>query len=230
MKEINLLEHPFKREMSLKIKNEYTHFDYHYFDNPKALSGFRGFFEEGNSAEGHRDSVKEAQTIASIPGLRNVLDVGCAKGFLVKALRNLGIQAYGIDISEYALSKAEANIRPYLRQMRVQDIESVEQYDIVHTSGVLVYLKLPEIKKVLQCFYRIAKIGIIVVDPTREQIQAWYDGGSVEALDPLRKQELFQREWDALIRSAGFRKDGIFYKKTPFIDRTFLFDRAVNSP
>lgn len=230
MKEINLIEHPFKREMFQRIKRDYADFDYHYFDNPKSLSGFRGFFEEGNSAEGHRDFVKEAQTIASIPGLRNVLDVGCAKGFLVKALRNLGIQAYGIDISEYALSKAEASIRPYLRQMRVQDIGDVQQYDIIHTNGVLVYLKIPEIKKVLQCFYRIAKMGIIVIDPTREQTQAWYDAGSVETLDPLRKQELSQREWDALIESAGFSKDGIFYKKTPFIERTCLFGQAVNSP
>lgn len=32
-----------------------------------------------------------------------VLDFGCAKGFLVKALRMLGIDAYGVDVSEYAI-------------------------------------------------------------------------------------------------------------------------------
>lgn len=35
-----------------------------------------------------------------------VLDFGCAKGFLVKALRELEIMADGCDISEYALSFA----------------------------------------------------------------------------------------------------------------------------
>lgn len=33
-----------------------------------------------------------------------VLDMGCAFGYLVSALRSKGVQAYGIDISEYALS------------------------------------------------------------------------------------------------------------------------------
>jgi SAM-dependent methyltransferase len=36
-----------------------------------------------------------------------VLDVGCAKGFLVKDLLALGIDAYGVDVSRYALMHCE---------------------------------------------------------------------------------------------------------------------------
>lgn len=43
-----------------------------------------------------------------------VLDIGCAKGFLVKALRWLGREAYGVDISDYAISKADPEIKRYL--------------------------------------------------------------------------------------------------------------------
>jgi len=43
----------------------------------------------------------------------NVLDVGCAKGFLVESLRDRGVEAYGFDISEYAISKVRDDIRPY---------------------------------------------------------------------------------------------------------------------
>jgi SAM-dependent methyltransferase len=43
-----------------------------------------------------------------------VLDVGCAKGFLVQAFREVGIEAYGVDISDYAISCAPPEIRPYL--------------------------------------------------------------------------------------------------------------------
>jgi SAM-dependent methyltransferase len=35
-----------------------------------------------------------------------VLDVGCAYGHLVKALRARGVNAFGIDVSEYAVSQA----------------------------------------------------------------------------------------------------------------------------
>src|SRR5262245_195872 len=46
---------------------------------------------------------------------RRVLDVGCAKGFLVESLRDRGVEAFGIDISEYAISEVRPDIRPYCR-------------------------------------------------------------------------------------------------------------------
>lgn len=44
-------------------------------------------------------------------------DVGCAKGFLVQALRLRGIKAVGVDISGYALLKAPKKIRQFLFQV-----------------------------------------------------------------------------------------------------------------
>ncbi len=40
------------------------------------------------------------------------LDVGCAMGFLVEALVDRGVDARGIDISEYAIGQVRADIRP----------------------------------------------------------------------------------------------------------------------
>jgi hypothetical protein len=42
------------------------------------------------------------------------LDYGCAKGFLVKALRLLNQEAYGYDISEYAIQNCEPEVREYI--------------------------------------------------------------------------------------------------------------------
>ena len=56
-----------------------------------------------------RRTFKEALAIADYLDLNEksrVLDVGCAKGFIVKALRHLEIKADGCDISKYALSFA----------------------------------------------------------------------------------------------------------------------------
>tara|TARA_R110002096_G_scaffold186882_1_gene366027 strand:+ start:400 stop:1008 length:609 start_codon:yes stop_codon:yes gene_type:complete len=43
-----------------------------------------------------------------------VLDYGCAKGYLVKALRLLQIDAMGYDISEYAIGKADADVKEHV--------------------------------------------------------------------------------------------------------------------
>ena len=44
---------------------------------------------------------------------RTALDVGCAKGFLVESLRDRGVEAYGFDVSEYAIGEVRPDIRPY---------------------------------------------------------------------------------------------------------------------
>src|SRR5579863_3782598 len=43
----------------------------------------------------------------------SVLDAGCAMGFLVEALRQRGVEAYGMDISEYAIAQVAEEIKPY---------------------------------------------------------------------------------------------------------------------
>lgn len=217
MREINLVDHPFKRKMESRIGGDYREFGYEYFDSPRSLTGFRGYAQEGNGAEGRRDFPREARAIASIAGVRSVLDVGCAKGFLVRALRDLGIEAYGADVSEYAIGSAERTVRPFLRVVSAQEIDAGERYDLVHVSGVLVYMTYAEIRRVLRRFSEIARIGIIVNEPTREQITAWYDAEDVTGLDPLRKQELSRSEWDRLVTEAGFENHGAFFRKRSIV-------------
>jgi SAM-dependent methyltransferase len=45
---------------------------------------------------------------------KTVLDVGCAYGELVKGLNDMGVDAYGIDGSEYAISNSDSSIRSKL--------------------------------------------------------------------------------------------------------------------
>jgi hypothetical protein len=43
------------------------------------------------------------------------LDVGCALGLLVEALRDRGVDAHGFDVSEYAIAQVREDVRPYCR-------------------------------------------------------------------------------------------------------------------
>jgi SAM-dependent methyltransferase len=47
---------------------------------------------------------------------RRSLDVGCAMGFVVEALRELGVDAGGVDVSQYAVDHAAAGARGHVRQ------------------------------------------------------------------------------------------------------------------
>lgn len=50
-----------------------------------------------------------------ISGDVNILEFGCAAGYLVKHLRRRGHDAWGLDISEYAMSLAPPEAKEYLR-------------------------------------------------------------------------------------------------------------------
>jgi glycosyltransferase involved in cell wall biosynthesis/SAM-dependent methyltransferase len=54
-----------------------------------------------------------AERIVCDMRVRSALDVGCAKGFLVEALRDRGVEAFGFDISTYAIDQVREDVRPY---------------------------------------------------------------------------------------------------------------------
>ena len=78
-----------------------------YFDGPRTY-GYGGYRYDGRWIPVAEDIVKHFNLR---PGDR-VLDVGCAKGFLVKDLMNVcpGLEAFGLDISEYALMHCEPEV------------------------------------------------------------------------------------------------------------------------
>ena len=55
-----------------------------------------------------------ADRVVSLTGAKRVLDVGCARGLLVQALVEKGVDAYGADISETAIASADPDIRDRL--------------------------------------------------------------------------------------------------------------------
>ncbi len=79
----------------------------HYFDGSRDY-GYGGYYYDGRW-------VPVAKDIVAYFGLKpgdRVLDIGCAKGFLVKDFITVcpGLEAYGLDVSEYAMMHAEPEV------------------------------------------------------------------------------------------------------------------------
>jgi SAM-dependent methyltransferase len=115
MKEVNLLaRYPrTKRNVKARLGNKDENrrialqFGKEYFDGTRE-QGYGGY-----SYDGRWQPI--AEDIVAHFGLEagdRILDVGCAKGFLVKDLMRAcpGIEAFGLDISEYAVRNCEPDV------------------------------------------------------------------------------------------------------------------------
>ena len=91
-----------KTDEHIRISKEYGEM---YFDGPREY-WYGGYKYDGRWRPVAKDIVEHFNLK---PGDK-VLDVGCGKGFLVRDLLELGIDAYGMDVSKYALMNCEKEV------------------------------------------------------------------------------------------------------------------------
>jgi len=121
MREVNLLDsYPrsardiASRESAVPSGREVAkRFGEEYFDGDRG-QGYGGYRYDGRwvpVAERMRDFYR-------LRAGHRVLDVGCAKGFLLHDFRRVvpGVRVAGLDVSEYALAHAMDDVRPFLVQ------------------------------------------------------------------------------------------------------------------
>lgn len=76
----------------------------------------------------------------------SVLDAGCAMGFLVETLREREVEAYGVDISEYAIAQVYEPIRPFCRVGSL--VEPLpRRYDLIVSIEVLEHMGAAEAER-----------------------------------------------------------------------------------
>ncbi len=84
-----------------------------------------------------------AEKIIEFFNPKSVLDAGCANGYLVEQLRLRGVEAYGVDISEYAISSAPSEIKDYLYVQSLTEplpAHFPKKYDLVVSIEVLEHM------------------------------------------------------------------------------------------
>jgi hypothetical protein len=93
---------------------------------------------------------------------KKLLVIGCAYGFEVKAFRDLGVNAWGIDVSAFAISQAESSIQPYLQ---VGDIRTAilsmgrNSYDYIFSRWFLECMSDTDLAALIPELNRVNKSG-----------------------------------------------------------------------
>jgi hypothetical protein len=90
-----------------------------------------------------------AEKIVTRIAPRTVLDAGCAMGFLVEGLRARGVEAFGIDISEYAIQSVHPSIRPYCWVGSICE-PLPQRYDLIVSIEVLEHMSVIDGENAIQ--------------------------------------------------------------------------------
>ncbi len=147
-----------------------------------------------------------AEAIARKMGPRTVLDAGCAMGFLVEALRQRGVEAWGIDVSDYAIERVHPGIRPYCSVGTVT-APLAQDYDLIVCIEVLEHLSAREAEQAVENFCRHSDDVLFSSTPLDYKETTHFN------VQPLEY-------WAELFAQHGFFRDVDF-------DASFITDWAV---
>ncbi len=97
-------------------------------------------------------TIPMAMTYIDTLGLKKedrILDFGCAKGYVVKALRMLHRKAWGCDVSDYAIESSDQEIGRYLKLCNGRIIPFRRRFEWIIAKDVLEHIKETELENTL---------------------------------------------------------------------------------
>jgi SAM-dependent methyltransferase len=204
MPEVNLLDRYPKakrniaaREAAVPSQREIAkRFGREYFDGERG-QGYGGYRYDGRW-------VAIAERMRDHYGLRagdRVLDVGCAKAFLLHDLRAVvpGLDVAGVDISPYAVAHAMEDVKPFLVVGSADALPYGDKaFDLVVSINTVHNLPLPRCEAALREMERVARRGKYVQvdsyrnDVERENFERW-QLTAVTHFDPDGWRRVFAR-------------------------------------
>ena len=137
----------------------------------------------------------------------SILDVGCAKGFMLHDFAELipGVKVEGIDISEYAIENAIEDMKPFVKVGDAKKLEYPDNtFDLVISINTIHNLPLEECKEALREIQRVSsKYAFITVDAYKKEEEK----KRMEMWNLTAKTVMHVDEWVELFEEVGYEGD-----------------------
>lgn len=156
------------------------------------------------------------------------LDYGCAKGFLVKALRLLGCKAYGFDISVYAINNCESEVKDYC-------FNTLSNANIIIAKDVLEHIPENEIQStVIETIVDTGAEYVVAIIPLGDEDKFRIREYELDITHVTKKDEVW---WINKFEQSGFICEEFYYalpgikenwtSKYPHGNGIFIFKRKL---
>lgn len=176
-------------------------YDADYFEN-----GIKSNWEGGYSWSGFQSLFRDTAAFlaAMFPQATSFLDAGCAKGFLVHALREKGREAWGFDISPWAIDHAIEGARSYVKPADAAAVEWDRTVGFTLAFDLLSHLTEEQAVAFLTRARAWTSVGLLATIQTRES-----GAEDIGGHDPSHITLQSREWWHARFLRAGWRQDGL---------------------
>lgn len=153
-------------------------YDREYFDGDR-MHGYGGYTYHPRFWQ---ETVQRFRDHYGLAENARVLDVGCAKGFMLHDFKQLmpRLEIAGLDISPYAIDNAVDDVKPFLRMGNARELPYPDRsVDLVISINTVHNLKRDECIQALREIQRVSRAhAFITVDAwrnerERENLQKW---------------------------------------------------------
>lgn len=151
--------------------------------------------------------VPDFQKYFDLTSNDKILDVGCAKGFMLHDFSRLipGISVSGVDVSDYAIENSLTDMKPFLKVADAKSIPFTEnEFNLVISVNTVHNLELDECVEALQEIERVSKGGSFITvdayrnDEEKERMMAW---------NLTAKTIMSVNQWKELFSEIGYTGD-----------------------
>lgn len=212
MSEINLLEnYPKTQRKPQERQNQKTpevqeiarRFGKEFFDGDR-IYGYGGYSYQPRFWQ---PVIPTFQEYYGLNDENSILDVGCAKGFMLHDFSELipGIKVQGIDVSEYAIKNALEDMKPFLQVGDAKKLPFPDQsFDLVVSINTIHNLPIEECKQAIREIQRVSKRDcFITVDAYRNEEEK----NLMEMWNLTAKTYMHVDEWVKLFKEIGYEGD-----------------------
>lgn len=153
------------------------------------------------------DTVRRIRDYYKLDPDATILDVGCAKGFMLHDFKLLmpNARVEGVDISEYAIENTIEDMKPYVRVGDAKKLEYPDTaFDLVISINTIHNLPLEECKQALREIQRVARNhAFLTVDAWRNDKEE----RSMRAWNLTALTYMHVDDWKKLFKDVGYTHD-----------------------
>jgi SAM-dependent methyltransferase len=181
-------------------RESFLAYGHHYYDDPDYGVGYGGYHYDGRYGQCAERMIDHYRLAAGSA----VLEMGCAKGFVLVEFFRRGMNVAGIDISSYAVEHAVPEIKPFIVNASCDRLPWPDNsFDLVYSKETLPHLTEQQVVAAISEARRVCRSDNIFFE-----IQVGNDAEAqrlIKAWDETHKTVHSADWWHRLLRDLGFR-------------------------